>query len=219
MKLRRTTAVTLTAGTVGALALALLVHPGQAHAALLDFLPADPTNIGKDDIVQVIMNLIQWALAFASAVGATFIVINGYQYILSAGNPEKIEKAKMGLTWSVGGFILAISSYAIVYLTARTLGYKHPGSLQNHQPGSLPGTVPPILGGIANILFTFAGAIAVGFIIVGGYRYVTSQGNQELVEKAKKTLLYAIIGLIVIFISAVLFNLVASAVGSPDRVN
>src|SRR5690606_8879098 len=116
------------------------------------------------------------------------------------GNPEKIEKAKMGLTWSVGGFILAISSYAIVYLTARTLGYKHPGSLQNHQPGSLPGTVQPIFGGVANILFTFAGAIAVGFIIVGGYRYVTSQGNQELVEKAKKTLLYAIIGLIVVFI-------------------
>lgn len=198
------------AGALAALALAILVHPEPAHAAILGFLPDNPSQIGKDDIIKVLVNLIQWALMFASAIGAIFIVVNGYQYVISAGNPEKIEKAKQGLTWSIGGFILVISSYAIVLLLAQTLGFQQADTLKNHQPGSLPASASGILTNIANILFIFAGAVAVVFLILGGYRYVTSQGNQDLVEKAKKTILYAVIGLILVFASASLFNFIAT---------
>lgn len=207
----------LVAGSAAAaVALALLINPEPTHAAsLLDgIFGKDPNDINRNDIVRVLMQLIQFALMFASAVAAIFIVVNGYQYILSAGNPEKIEKAKMGLTWSVGGLILAISSYAIVYLTAKTLGVKNNSNLgealDQHKPGSLPGTVPGILDSIANILFIFAGAVAVIFIILGGYRYVTSQGNRELAEKAQKTLLYAVVGLIIVFAAFLIFNLIAT---------
>lgn len=213
MKSHRTLAITtLTAGALGALALALLVHPTPAHAAIVDMLPADPTKIGKDDIVRVIMNLIQWALAFASAIAAIFIAVNGYQYVLSAGNPEKLEKAKMGLTWSVGGFILAISSYGIVYLVASTLQFTQLKRLEDHRPASVPGTVKPVVESIADIIFWFGGAVAVFFLIVGGYRYMTSQGDREAVEKAKKTVLYALIGLIILFAAVLIFNLVSTTV-------
>ncbi len=198
------------AAGIGALTVAATVNVGSAHAAIIDFLPNDPTKIGKDDIIHVLTNIIQWGLAFASAIGVIFIVINGYQYILSAGNPEQIEKAKMGLTWSIGGFVLAISSYAIVLLTAQTLGFQQIGALKSNQPGSLPGSADNILVSIANILFIFGGAVAVAFIILGGYRYVTSQGNRDAVEKAKQTLLYAVVGLLLLFSSVVIFNLIAN---------
>lgn len=207
----------IAAGGLAALALAVLVHPDPAHAAILDFLPSDPSKVGKDDIIKVLVNLIEWGLMFASAIGAIFIVVNGYQYVLSAGNPEKIEKAKLGLTWSIGGFILVISSYAIVHLVASQLGFTQIGELNANKPGGLPSDARAIPTDIARILFIFAGAVAVAFIILGGYRYVTSQGDRDLVEKAKKTLLYAVIGLILIFVSATLFSFIANQLNVTNQ--
>ena len=202
----------LVAGSAAAaVALALLINPEPAHAALLDgIFGKDPNDINRNDIVRVLMELIQFALMFASAVAAIFIVVNGYQYILSAGNPEKIEKAKMGLTWSVGGLILVIGSYAIVRLLAETLGFTRLGDLDSHKPASLPAGAPGILDSIANTLFIFAGGVAIVFIVLGGYRYVTSQGNRDLTEKAQKTLLYAVVGLIIVFVAFLIFNFIAT---------
>src|SRR3989344_428970 len=41
---------------------------------------------------------------------------------------------------------------------------------------------------VMNGLLLLAGSVAVIFIIIGGFRYVTSAGNEENSEKAKKTL-------------------------------
>lgn len=200
-------------GAVAAVALAPLINPDPAHAALLDgIFGKDPNDINRNDIVRVLVELIRYGLIFASAIAALFIVVNGYQYVLSAGNPEKVEKAKMGLTWSVGGLILVIGSYAIVHLTAATLGFRQDklNQLEQNKPAGVPEGAPGILDSIANILFIFAGAVAVIFIILGGYRYVTSQGNRELAEKAQKTLLYAVVGLIIVFTAFLIFNLIAT---------
>lgn len=56
------------------------------------------------------------------------------------------------------------------------------------------------------VLYTlgFAGAIATVFVIYGGLRYITSNGNSEQIDSAKKILLYAILGLLVIALSYVI---------------
>jgi cytochrome bd-type quinol oxidase subunit 2 len=193
---------------LGALAVLVLAHPGSAHAAIVP--QGDATQFTKDDVIKIIVNIIQWALAFVSAIAAIFIVVNGYQYIFSAGNPEKIEKAKMGVTWSIGGFILAVSSYAIVLLLARALKYNNIDAITNRHPNGTPADVGGVLDSLANILFIFGGAVAVLFIVLGGYRYITSQGERDAVESAKKTLTYAVIGLILVFASFAIFNFIAT---------
>jgi hypothetical protein len=50
---------------------------------------------------------------------------------------------------------------------------------------------------ITNILIFIVGAIAVLMLIIGGIRYVLSQGDQSAVTSAKNTILYAIIGIVV----------------------
>ncbi|MEX0749023.1 MAG: hypothetical protein WD467_02000 [Candidatus Saccharimonadales bacterium] len=54
---------------------------------------------------------------------------------------------------------------------------------------------------VANILLLLLGAIAVIMLIIGGFRYVVSGGDSSAVEGAKNTILYAIIGIIVAFLS------------------
>jgi type IV secretion system pilin len=191
--------------TVAVAALPDIVH----GKGLVDsVLPADPSSLGKDDVTRVLIYIIRWLLLFSSAIAMIFIVVSGYQYILAAGNPEKLEKAKMGLTWSIGGFVLIVSSYAIVLLTQETFG-----ATQKVTPlGGQPTEAATVIENLATLIFVFAGATAVIFLILGGYRYITSQGNQELAEKAKHTILYAVIGLAAVMLAVALYSLTAEVV-------
>jgi len=65
---------------------------------------------------------------------------------------------------------------------------------------------------IINILSTVVGIVAVVMIIIGGLRYVTSGGNDASVTSAKNTILYAIIGLIIVALSQVLVHFTLSRV-------
>lgn len=58
-----------------------------------------------------------------------------------------------------------------------------------------------VLNNSLNIFYLAAGIIAVIAIILGGYFYVTSLGDSAAVSKAKNTILYAVIGLIVIIMA------------------
>ncbi len=57
-----------------------------------------------------------------------------------------------------------------------------------------------------------AGTVAVLFIMLGGFWYLTSAGNEESAEKGQKTLTNAIIGLVVIILAATIVRIVANTV-------
>lgn len=64
---------------------------------------------------------------------------------------------------------------------------------------------------ITNVLLFVLGAIAVIVIIIGGIRYVTSNGDSTQTKAAKDTILYAVIGLIVAIVAYAIVNWVISA--------
>lgn len=65
---------------------------------------------------------------------------------------------------------------------------------------------------IINILLGIAGLVAVIFLIVGGFRYITAGGNEEAAEAGKKAIVNAIIGIVIIILSFVIVRVVANAV-------
>lgn len=69
----------------------------------------------------------------------------------------------------------------------------------------------PQLQNIFNILIMIAGALAVVFIMVGGVMYVVSIGSPDRVEKAKNTILYAVIGLVVAVLAGAIMNFVVTS--------
>lgn len=72
-----------------------------------------------------------------------------------------------------------------------------------------PLTVPQIINKIlTSMIVPLAAAIAVGAILYAGVLYMTSQGDPEKLAKAKKALLYAIVGiLLVVFSWAIVITL------------
>ena len=96
-------------------------------------------------------------------------------------------------------------------------------SAQLIQQGDVPSSISQATGGegsfrslilnIVNFFLLFLGLIAVIMIIYGGITYVTAAGNQESIEKAKKIIMYAIVGIIIVLISFALVRTVISGAG------
>lgn len=59
------------------------------------------------------------------------------------------------------------------------------------------------------ILVKIAGLVAAGFFVWGGFGYITSSGNPEMLDRSKKTILYSAIGLAVVLGAFVLTNIVS----------
>ncbi|MBA3758807.1 hypothetical protein H0X10_04245 [Candidatus Saccharibacteria bacterium] len=73
-----------------------------------------------------------------------------------------------------------------------------------------------IVATVVNILSFIVGAVAVIMIIVAGFKYVTSGGDSNSISGAKSTLLYAIVGLIIVAMAQFLVKFVFDRV-TTDR--
>ncbi|HLG90750.1 MAG TPA: pilin [Candidatus Saccharimonadales bacterium] len=69
-----------------------------------------------------------------------------------------------------------------------------------------------LLAKIINIISVIVGVVAVIMIIVGGFRYITSGGSPEKVTGAKNTILYGIVGLIIVALAQVIVRFVLKQV-------
>ncbi|MEI6237337.1 MAG: pilin [Candidatus Saccharibacteria bacterium] len=68
---------------------------------------------------------------------------------------------------------------------------------------------------IINIFSWIVGVICVIMIIYGGFRYVTAGGDSARVGDAKNTILYAIVGLVIVALAQVIVKFVLSKVTAP----
>ncbi|HET8690165.1 MAG TPA: hypothetical protein VFL81_01905 [Candidatus Saccharimonadales bacterium] len=64
------------------------------------------------------------------------------------------------------------------------------------------------LTGIINALLGLLGIVAIIFIIVGAISYITSNGDAGATSKAKNTILFAIIGLVIAALAYGIVNFV-----------
>ncbi len=112
---------------------------------------------------------------------------------------------------NIRGFI---STALMLTLLVSPLAVDAVGLAQGVQPfaGTQSGSLVGAITTIVNIMLMIVGVIAAVMLVLGGVRYIISQGDEDQTEQAKNTILYALIGLIVIGLSAVVVNFVLGAV-------
>ena len=66
--------------------------------------------------------------------------------------------------------------------------------------------LPSFITNILNAIIFVAGLVAVVFVVIGGINYITSAGDSTKVKKAKETILYAVIGLVITALSFAIVN-------------
>ncbi len=75
----------------------------------------------------------------------------------------------------------------------------------------------PLARKIVNFFTIVVGAIAIIMVIYGGFRYITSGGDSGKVGSAKNTLIYAIVGLIIVALAQVLVHFVINTATDPNN--
>lgn len=70
------------------------------------------------NIAWIINKLISFIFPLSGVLLFFFLVWGGYDFLLSAGNPEKIKSGQAKMTAAIIGFILLIASYLIARLVA-----------------------------------------------------------------------------------------------------
>lgn len=68
--------------------------------------------------------------------------------------------------------------------------------------------VSKLLNSVINILSIVVGAVSVIMIIIGGFRYIISGGDSAGVTAGKNTILYAVVGLVVVLFAQVIVRFV-----------
>ena len=71
--------------------------------------------------------------------------------------------------------------------------------------------VKGFIGNIIKTMFFAVGVLSVIVIIFAGVTFVMSAGNSQTIQKAKTTIIYAVIGLIVSILSYAIVNFVVSS--------
>lgn len=80
--------------------------------------------------------------------------------------------------------------------------------------GKPGGCIASFAGAAINALTGLFGALFLGLILWGGFRYLFSQGEKDAVKKARETIVNAIIGLLIVTISWAIADFVLTAMTS-----
>jgi hypothetical protein len=73
--------------------------------------------------------------------------------------------------------------------------------------------IPVLFGNLIYWLLVFAGIAALIFVIFGGIKFITSGGDPKQTEGARKTLTWAVIGLILILSSFLILRFIGDITG------
>jgi len=102
------------------------------------------------------------------------------------------------------------------------------GNIDNLNPCNAPGAentvgcqvqnlqIGGVVGQVVQFIFVIAVILALGFLVYGGIKWITSGGDKSNVETARGTIIAAIIGLIIVFLAYVILNLIINFLTGND---
>jgi cytochrome bd-type quinol oxidase subunit 2 len=157
--------------------------------------------LGDADSIEGVIILLSRSLIGLVAVAATFMFIyGGIMMLTSGGNEKRVASAKETLKWTALGLVFIFLAGAIlrlVYQSFGKTGYLDISATIGLGTESPQKTAVNIIRAVLGLL----GIASVVMIILGGYWWLTAAGNEQRVERAKKILTSAIIGLIIILLA------------------
>jgi len=163
---------------------------------------------------ELVAKVIAGFAAIFGIIAVAFLVFSGFKLVI-ASNEESIKSARESITWSVGGFVVALLSFTVISGVSKLLGFS--GTSPNfdviNQGGFLSGPSDPgdfisVLSFIMTSILGLIGIVTILMIIYYGYRYITAAGNEESIEQAKTGLKWAIVGFIITVMAFTIISIV-----------
>lgn len=105
-------------------------------------------------------------------------------------------------------------------ILAALLFFPYAASAQNPNQERIPlpnplqaENIPELAGDMIRGLLGVTGAVALFMLVWGGIVWMTSGGNSNRVEQGKNTIVWSILGILIIFMSYIILNFVFDLIG------
>lgn len=144
----------------------------------------------------IVLNVTSMITGIVGYLAICFVIWGGYQYMLAQGDPGKVVRGKKTIMNAIIGLVVCQLASIISGMVA---------DIASEAKGE------NIFIVAMNKAFTWAAIIAVIVIVVGGIQYVVSNGNPSAVQKAKQTIMYAAIGLVISLLAVAIVNFAIKA--------
>ena len=183
-----------------ALLIFLLIGAKASLAADIE-LP-NPVNVQTVDAF--LQNVSSYLKGVAGFIAVVFIVIGGIMYMVSAGNKEMMERGKRTLLYALGGLAVVFAAPVFYNEIKNIVG-----------GGGVSGpTLAPIAIRTLNLLLSITGTLAIVSLVVGAIWMFTAMGDQDRLELGKKTVIYSIVGIVIVVGSLIIGKQVAAFLGA-----
>jgi len=151
------------------------------------------------------------------AYGAVlFVLVGGFHVLFSSGDPGKVAKGKTTITNALIGVVIAVFASGAVRFVSDTLIGTGTPTLTISSSGNLSAfgfaTNADTIWtrAIANFLYTM-GIAAVGMIVFGGVKMSASAGNPQAQAKARNTIIFALVGMVICILGGTIVNIAFNA--------
>lgn len=166
-----------------------------------------PNPITANSIDEVLTSLLSALSGLVVTLAIIFIVLGGILYMLSAGDPGMIKRAKDCWLFSVIGLAIVVAAPTFLKQVQEILG----GTLTGGGVENAP-TVLEIATNVLNFLLSIVGIIAIISLVIAGGMYMTAYGDDTRIGTAKKIGTWSIIGIVIALGSLVLVQQVSKLI-------
>ena len=175
-------------------------------------------DILVNNVIIILANILGDLSVLAAYLVLGYVIYGGYMYIFSSGDPGKAQNGKKTLSRAFIG--LAIVVLTNVILNAIRFAFMNNGQTWADcalETASAECLAPTSV--IENALQWFvgtSGVVALIFVVVGGIGYITSAGDPGKLQKAKSTIMYALIGLVIVALAELLVSFISGIIHRAD---
>lgn len=74
------------------------------------------------DIVDIIENIFGLAIRFAGILAFIMLILGGFRYLTSGGDPKAAASAQKTITYAIGGLVLIIAAWFILKFLSEFTG-------------------------------------------------------------------------------------------------
>lgn len=169
-------------------------------------------NSLKSGIATIATNVLTDLTVIASYLVLGYVIYGGYLYMFSTGDPGKAATGKKALTHAFIGLAITISAF-VIFSSIRIALVGNQGFNCDLVTGDQCVTdASPMITNLIQWVGGIGGVVAAIFIVIGAWGYITANGDPNKLQKAKTTILYALIGLIIVALAEVLTAFVSKLV-------
>lgn len=152
---------------------------------------------GATGITSAILYVVDFVKYIMGTIAVITIIISGIKLVTAGkGGEEEIGKQKEHIKFAVIGLVVIIVADQFVQRVFFGAQGEIFGSKSTLQEAGSAGS--DLVRGIYSVMAYFSGAVAILMIVIAGFRYITSGGNEDNMAKAKRQITYAVIGLMLI---------------------